>query len=408
MKKLANVLVNSRYVLLLLFLFLTALSVFLIPRVNINTDMTKYLPESSQMSRGIEVMKQAFPDTTFSQNEVKIMIDDLSEKERTEMSARLSEWDYVDSVAYDVSSDDYNSGEHALYVLSVPYDFNTAEMDHVIEEVEALGENYELTYATNNVSGTVDPIFSGILVVVVLVIMLIMCGSWAEPFIFLLTIGIAIVINMGTNAFLGSVSSTTNGIASMLQLVLSMDYSIILSNRFRQASKETDDRVQAMKTALAKAIPAVLGSAFTTIVGLLALVFMSFTIGADIGIVLAKGVFCSLICVITVLPALMLLLDKLVIATSKKTLVIPARKLAKVSYGKRYVISVAFVLLCISAFFFKDRAGISYDIAADNEITSVFPETGRIILLYENEDEEKMPELTRKLESLEGVYTIYD
>lgn len=145
---------------------------------------------------------------------------------------------------------------------------------------------------------------------IILVIPRISCGSYFEPLLFIVNIAVAIVLNLGTNIFLGEISDVTAGVAALLQLALSMDYYIILMNRYRQEPRKTDDRGTAMSNALRAAFGSITGSAVTTIVGLLVLLFMRFKIGMGIGIVLAKGVAFSMLCAFTVLPALIAVFDR--------------------------------------------------------------------------------------------------
>ena len=403
MKKIANSLVKYRALFLIVFALLTVASLLLMQKVNINTDMSKYLPDDSQMSRGLEIMKAEFPDSDSDSETIRLMFTGLTDEEKNLVSDRLAQMPGVSSVEYSADSDSYNQGEYTLYILTSE---SGTDVDTLAVSFASDFSEYEYVYAGEEIAGDIPPVIIIVIFAVVLAIMIVMCGSWIEPFIFLLTIGIAIILNMGTNAFLESVSSTTFGIAAILQLVLSMDYSIILSNRYRQACKNTDDHVSAMKDAVALSIPSVLSSSLTTIVGLLALVFMSFKIGADLGFVLAKGVFFSLICVFTILPALMLILDKLVNKTSKKAVTIPMSGMAKVSYKGRYILAILFIALFIGSFIGKSFAGISYDTPNENEILDVFPEESQIVLLYDNADESNMAPLVSELEKTEGVFSV--
>lgn len=406
MDKIAKLLVKSRYVLLGIFIVLAVVCGYLTTKVNINTDMTKYLPDSSQMRQGIIVLEDEFSNDSSGNATLKVMFDDLKEESKPKMNEALGKLEHVSMVEYSENSESFNKDNHTLYILSVDEQEN---VDTVINDIKELEDEFgELDYIThnNNMGGSLPSIIVIVLLVVVLVIMLIMCGSYIEPFLFLLTIGIAIVLNMGTNALLESVSSTTNGISSILQLVLSMDYSIILSNRYRQACKKNDNHVEAMTKAIKESIISVSSSAITTIVGLLSLLFMSFKIGGDLGFVLAKGVFFSLVCVFTVLPAIMLIFDKLVILTSKNPITIPMKGMARISYSKRYILCGGFIVILIAAFIGKFFAGIQYDVPEENEITKIFPAESKIVIMYQNSDEEKLPKLIEKVEDMHGVTAV--
>ena len=177
-----------------------------------------------------------------------------------------------------------------LYILNTKYGYDTDEEAAVEKQVKEKFSDYEVTVKNDDTSAPDIPISVYLAAFgIILVVLLVSCGSYFEPVLFLITIGIAVVLNLGTNFFLGEISDVSFGIAAVLQLALSMDYSIILMNRYRQELKKPTTVREAMANALRTAFGSITGSAVTTIVGLLVLVFMSFKIGADIGIVLAKG-----------------------------------------------------------------------------------------------------------------------
>ncbi len=402
MKSLAKVLVKYRIVFFIIILALTALCVFAIPKVNLNSDRSKYLPESSQMSKGLKVMNKEF-DMETTPDQVRIMFTDLDSNDTENVIGILSNIDKVLSVGYEADSSFYNKKNHTLFVLTTE---SADANESVMKQLDKSLTGYTFCYTTDDDPDSIPLPVSMTALICVLIIMLLMCSSWIEPIIFFMTIGIAVLLNTGSNAILESVSTTTYGISAILQLVLSMDYSIILSNRYEQACKKTSDHVEAMTNAVEIAIPSVISSSLTTIVGLLALIFMSFTIGADLGIVLAKGVFCSLLCVFTALPALMLVFDKLVILTTKKSLTIPVRRMASLSYRARYILAPIFVLLFIIVFVGKSYAGITYDAMAENEVSKIFPVENQILILYDNSEENKITDLITKLEDVSGIKSI--
>lgn len=329
MKKLANLIVDRRRIVILLMLLCTVVCLFLMQKVEINDDMTKYLADDSPMRIGMNIMEEEFPEIETSQT-IRIMFQDLNSEQKSEILSELERIEYVDSVDYDAESEDYNKDNHTLYVLNTSYDYGS---DEEISIETALDENfgqYDMVYRNGDTGIGALPTWIVCLAFgILMVILFVMCNSWIEPFLFLITIGAAIVINMGTNLVMGSVSNITFSIASILQLVLSMDYSIILMNRYRQERELTEVKEDAMKKALVHAFSSITGSSLTTIVGLLALVFMSFKIGMDLGIVLAKGVLISMLCIFTVLPFLILISDKLIHKTAKKVLNIPMNNLQR-------------------------------------------------------------------------------
>ena len=438
MNKLSGFLVKARFILLAFFLLLATASFFMMQKVNINDDMSKYLPDSSKMKEGTKELAKEFPDMS-EPSTIRVMFDGLSDSQKQNVLTQLKAIKYVDDVTYIQDSPYYNKGDHTLYVISTKYDYDSKEIRSIKSALdEDFVDSYDVCYKSNDpTDGALPPFIVAGAVAILMIILILMTNSWTEPFLFLFSIGLSILINMGTNVFLPSVSKTTHSIASILQLVLAMDYSIILSNRYRQTRKALAgqmssgqaqapaaieitesgrqvagfaanvDPCEAMRRAIRSAIPSVCSSSLTTIVGLLALCFMNFKIGADLGIVLAKGVFISLLCVFTVLPGLIILFDKLIQKTSKKSLTIPTGGLARFEYSARIIISILFVLIFAAVFIAKDKAGITYGSPTNNnEISKVFPHDNRIVLLYSNTDEEKIPEILDYVSPQDGVVSV--
>ncbi|MBP5727213.1 MAG: MMPL family transporter, partial [Clostridia bacterium] len=245
-----------------------------------------------------------------------------------------------------------------------------------------------------------------IAIVLVLVLLLLMCNSWFEPVIFMINIGIAVAINLGTNVLLPSISEYTNSIVGILQLVLSMDYSIILLNRYTQEKEKCTDNLSAMKSAIAAAFPAVAGSSLTTFAGLLCLGFMSFKLGADMGFALAKSVIVSLVCIFTVLPSLILISDKWIVKTRKKALHIPAAGCSRFEYRRRFILLMAFLLLFSGVFFLKNNTRILYMLQTNNAVEAEFEEQHSLVLLYETQDRDRIAEVLEPLEQDQKVTNI--
>ena len=404
MKRLASFIVNKRIIILSAMLILTAVCAFLMPKVSVNSDMTKYLPDDSSMKQGISLMEKEFP-TEEENYTVRVMFKRLDIEKKVELKDALAAIENVDSVTYDMDSSDYNNGEYTLYILNTKYGYDTEEEAAIEKRVTEKFSGYEVTVENDDTSAPDIPLSVYLAAFgIILVVLLVSCGSYFEPVLFLITIGIAVVLNLGTNFFLGEISDVSFGIAAVLQLALSMDYSIILMNRYRQELKKTDDRKEAMANALRAAFSSITGSAVTTIVGLLVLVFMSFKIGADIGIVLAKGVAFSMLCVFTVLPALILLSHKLIEKTEKKERAKKAHKkglsavLGGFSYRFRRVIAILFVVLFIATGYLQFGTKTVYTLSEKDTIADVFPKDNTIVLLYANADESKIADIVAALE----------
>ena len=376
--------------------------IFMIPRTNINSDMTRYLPDNSQMKHGIDQMSDEFGDNGLGSGMVRVMFKSLPDSARTAIKDELSDIDGVANVIYIEGSDEYNRGEKVLYELLG----NSKRSQY--ELAKEIGARYgDLVIVETSEQDTTAPL--GVMLIafaLLLTVLLIMCESWLEPPIFLAAIGVAVAINMGTNALLESVSSTTNSIAAILQLVLSIDYSIILMNRYKQEKTSgKTDKVEAMSAALNKASSSIVSSAFTTIVGLLALVFMKLKIGTDMGIVLAKGVLCSLVAIFTILPALIILLDSAIEKSKKRVLKFHTERLAGFSMKFRIPLAILFVAIFAGSYWLHKKTEISFSIEQKSEIAKTFPPKNITALLYENSDSLKIIELADSISQNPHVKT---
>ena len=328
MKKVVDFLTKKRLLIFIITIILAIGSGIAMLFVNINKDMTKYLPEDSQMKQGMDIMENEFVTTTTNET-FKIMFEDLESNDKQTIFEELSNYEGVENVLYDENSADYNKENYTLYVIETKYQSISKTQELLDSIVKDYKHDYKLYSYYNNSEDNLLDFLIPIAVVIVIIILFIMSTSLIEVLLILANIGIAIVLNMGTNIIFSSISDMTFSIAAVLQLVLSIDYSIILVNRYKQERINTDSPIEAMKKALYNAFKSITSSSLTTFVGLLALIFMSFTIGKDMGLVLAKGVLFSLICIFTLLPTLIIWSDKLLKITDKKYL------LAKIKDRKR-------------------------------------------------------------------------
>ncbi len=403
-EKIRKFIVKGRYLILGIMIVLTAISGLLMTKVNVNTDLTKYLPDSSQMKQGMDIMEEEFPE--MANNSLHIMFEDLSVEDQEDIKMELQSIQNVESVSFDSKDTDYQKEVdgtlYSVYILNISADEGSKEDQAVESKILELYEGYHnMTYTMDDVSEALPPWILMLAVGILMVILFIMCGSWIEPILFLATIGVAIVINLGTNIFLPSVSNVTMSIAAILQLALSMDYSIILMNRYKHELQEEDNKIHAMEKALHVGFKAIVSSSLTTVVGLLALVFMSFKIGADMGIVLAKGVFLSLICIFTVLPGLILLFDQIIKKTEKRVFVPKMDRVGKFSHRFRYVVLAVFVVFFAIVVFMKGNTPIAYTLVEPTEINKIFPDNNQIVLLY-NANEADEAEVSNLIETLEA------
>jgi len=404
MKKIFDFIVDKRKIVLVVMVALCLVCCSLIPKVNINTDMTKYLPEESSMSQGMSVMAEEFPDTKMPST-IRVMFKNLSEVDKSNVKQKLENIEYVDSVTYNPDINDKDG--YSLFTVSTSYAYSTNEEMAIESDIQSGFDGYEMVMKNDNATGANLPMWVILLAFgLLMVVLILMCSSWFEPVLFLATIGIAIGFNMGTNVMFESVSQMTFSISAILQVVLSMDYSIILMNRYRQEKLNAPDNFSAMKLALKNAFSSVVSSGMTTVIGLLMLIFMSFTIGLDLGLVLAKGVIFSMVCVFTVLPVLILMFDKIIEKSSKKQLHIPFGKAATYGFKGRKFIAVIFVVLFVATYFLQNITAITYTIQVEDEIAEIFPTSNPVVVLYENKDEDKIAPIGDRLSQHEKVNSV--
>ena len=403
MKKAAAFLVEKRRIFLCLFLLLAAVSVLLTGQVRINYDLTEYLPADSRMKQGMQRMEQEFGQEDSSQ--LRVMLPGLSDEEKEEVFQWLSGLDQVSEVTWE-PGEDYNRDGYTLFEITTEYDSHSKETADLFNAVHEKydGRGAATGGSIHEANVPLLPLYTMIVAVgLVLVILLLMCNSWFEPVVFMVNIGIAVLINLGTNIVFPSVSEYTNSIVGILQLVLSMDYSIILLNRYTQEKEKNKDNESAMKAALAAAFPAVAGSSLTTFAGLLCLGFMSFKLGADMGFALAKSVIVSMICIFTVLPSLILLSDKWIVKTRKKAVHIPTARVSHFEYRGRIALLIAFLVLFGGVFFLKDNTEILYMLQTNTPVEKVFEGHHSLVLLYETRDADRIGEALAPLEEDERV-----
>lgn len=407
MKKITNFIVDKRHLILFIFIILTGLSAFLSTKVGVNKDLTEYLPSDSDTKLGMNLMESNFSDVD-NTSTLNIMFKNLSNKEKEVIINTLKDIKGIESVDYD-ESDFYNKGEYTLFSINVDDSSDSKISKTIYETVQEKFENYEI-YMSGTIASSNTPILpTWILVVSItsaVIILIIMCDSYIEPFLFLAVILMAVVINYGTNIIFKNVSDITNSISAILQMALSMDYSIMLISRFREESLKEKNKTKAMKNALYHSFQAITSSSLTTIVGLITLIFMSFTIGKDLGLVLAKGVLLSLICIFLALPTLILMCNKLITKTEKKTINIKLNLLGKISYKLKYPLTLLFIFVFVGSYLLKGNLGILYTHTESNKVDEVFGSTNQIIGVYNNKDEDKIYEYIKYLEENKNIKSV--
>lgn len=378
-----NLVVKHRKLILLCAVVLLVPSVIGMALTRINYDMLNYLPDDIETMKGQNILQEDFNKGAFS----ILMVEGMTPEEVSELKGQIEKVDHVTSVVWYDSIfgsnipieflpskiyDKFNKGDTTL--MAVFFDTSTS----ADETMNAIGSIRRIAGSKCFVTGMSamvtdlknlcekeEPIYVGIAVLCSVVVMMLFLDSFIIPLVFLASIGMAILLNLGTNIFLGEVSYITKALAAVLQLAVTMDYSIFLWNSYsEQKKKYPDNREQAMAQAIAATLTSVIGSSITTIAGFLALCFMTFTLGLDLGIVMAKGVVFGVIGCVTTLPSMILLLDGLIEKTRHKALM---PKMDGVAGGIRKVFPVfiiLFVIIAGPAFYGQSKASVYYDLGA--------------------------------------------
>lgn len=403
MRKFTDFIVNKRYIILVLFIILSIIAAILSNKVNINYDIAEYLPSTSETRVGMDIMEEKFKEIKASS--LDVMFKGLSEEQKNEILEYLNNISGVSSIDYD-ETENYNKDGYTLYVINVDDLEDSKLSSDIYNDIKNHFEDYEM-YTSGSIAERNKPVLPMWIMVLAIgcaiIILTVMCESYVEPILFLISILMAVLLNKGSNVIFNSVSNITDSICAILQMALSMDYSIMLMDRYRQEKEMEKDKIKAMKNALYNAFKAISSSSITTIVGLIALVFMSFTIGRDLGFVLAKGVLFSLICIFFVLPSLILMCDKLITKTKKKSPNIKLNKLGKISYKIRYVAIILFIVAFVGSYLLKGNLGILYTESQSDKISEVFAENNQIALIYKSEDEEAVGKYLKQLEEKDKV-----
>ena len=388
MSRFSSLLVRWRKWLMAAMAVVAVVCAIFIPRVNVNADMTLYLPDQSQMKKGMDRMAQTLPNLDQHMRLMGVMLTDTS------LVAQAPA--VLDSLTGHLTLDSVRQRDSlTLFRFNIT---SSTDTDSIKEKVS----DYYGSKAVVEVDGD-NLVMTGIGEVVLIgfalffVVLTIMCRSYMEVVLFLATTGLAVLMNMGTNALLGTVSLVTHSLAAILQMILSMDYSVILMNRFREEKDKGKASLEAMSAAIDASAPTILSSALTTFVGLVMLIFIKFKIGADVGWVLSKGVVFSLICNFTVLPSLILTFEKAIKKTGKRTPSVPVAPVARFERAFRWPLTVLFVVIFVGAFILQKRTEISFSSIWPTPITDAFPPDNPVMLLYDTQEEAEIPDVLDSL-----------
>lgn len=381
MVKVGKKIVKFRVPILILSIILLIPAVWGYVNTRVNYDVLTYLPEDIETMQGQEIMTNDFGIGAFSM----LMVDGMEDKEIVKLKEKVEKVDGVEKVLWydslaDISVpqsvlpsklyDEYNTEDGTMMAVFFKDGTSSDETMKAITEIRKItGEQCFLSGMSAIVEDTKElaeketPLYVLIAVALSALVLAITMESIFVPVLFLLSIGIAIVYNLGTNVFFGEISYITKALAAVLQLGVTMDYSIFLMHSYQeQQVRYNGDKERAMAHAISQTFSSVIGSSVTTVAGFIALCFMSFTLGKDIGIVMAKGVIFGVLVCVTVLPSMILCCDKLIEKTKHKPLLPDIGRISD-KVTKRYVIYVvAFVILLFPAIYGNNHTGVYYNL----------------------------------------------
>lgn len=415
MEKVAQFIVDKRNLFFLLYIAAMVFCMFSMNWKQVETDVTVYLNEESETRQGIETMNEYFK--TFSS--ARIMISNVTYDEAEALYDEIVEVEGVTMVDFSNTEECYKD---AYALLSVTFDgedldANTLSSLATIKEI-LTGYDYvvDTTIGYDQVEDLAKQMVGimGYAIVIIIIALVLTSTAYAEVPVLLTTFGAAALMGMGTNFIFGKISYISDSVAVLLQLAMGIDYAIILAHRF-SAERELLPAREACIKALSKAIPEISASSLTTIGGLLALSFMDFSIGADMAMVLIKGVLLSLLSVFTLMPGLLMLFSKWIDKTKHKKLLPDVSAIGRICVKLRWVITPIFVVMLIGAFYLSNNCPFTYSINGlrrDNmnerqeaffKINDVFGTSNMVAILVPTGDYEAEARILKEIEACEGV-----
>ena len=387
---------TMKFVIAVLFLIAAVLCVSMMGRVSVNYNISDYLDESTETKISLNIIGDEFGQT----GNIQVMVEDVDIDTALDIRDTLAGLDHVLSVSFNKdSADSYRDGDALFVVLVDGDDYSQAANDLVADIKASLDDTFDgktqyggTVIEKKNLRSAIENeivFILGISVCLVTAIMLLTSKSWIEPLILWIASGVAVLLNLGSNVIFDEISYITNAVAAILQLALYIDYSIVLLHHYRSLKETELDRHKAMFRSVKEVLSPVSASAFTTMAGLLALLFMTLKIGFDIGIVLMKGILISAITSLTLFPALLLFCERLMEKTKKRELVLNGNFFCKLAFkGGKVVLPVALALVLVCGAV-QTRNTYSFTDSKNVNATIVdrFGRNNSVIVLYPNSDD---------------------
>ena len=434
MKKISELICKYRVLILIVAIVLLIPSIIGYKATRVNYDILVYLPDSIKTVQGQNILSEDFNTGAYS----IVVLDNMPTKDilnlESEIKEKIESVDLCASVANvtgdkipiemipdEIKDKIYKDGSTLMFV-TFKDKISSDETLQAVEELRNIADERckvsgmsATLLDTRDLSDSEVAIYVIIAVVLCLIILQLALDSWVAPLLLLLNIGFAVLYNLGSNIFLGEISYITKAISAVLQLGVTMDFAIFLYHSYMAEKQNTSDINEAMAIAIRKTATSVVGSSLTTIAGFLALCSMDLTLGKDIGVVMAKGVLFGLICVVTILPALILVFNKPIEKTKHKEILPKFKHVSDFVINHYKILLVAFIIILLFAYYGYKNTEVYYkldsslpeslpSISANNTVKDKFGMVSTELLLVDsNLSDEKVNEMLDKIDNLDGI-----
>ena len=436
MKGFAKWLVRHRVAVIILCLLLLIPSVMGMAATKTKYDLLYYLPQDLETVKGQEILLQDFGKGAFS----LLVTDGLTPVQQAELEESLKEIPHVDTVLgyasltkgalpTEILPEEIRSiFQNGDCMLTAVFFDSSSSAEETMEAIEAIrtlaGEKCFVSGLSAVVTDTKqlveeqEAIYVAIAVALCMVVLMITMDSFLLPIIFLLCIAVAVLWNFGTNYFLGEISYITKAVAAVLQLGVTLDYSIFLWHSYREQKRLTEDRDEAMANAVTLTFSSIIGSSLTTIAGFVSICFMSFTLGRDLGVVMSKGVIMGLLGTLVLLPCVIRLLDKAIEKTSHKPLLPDVGGIGRFVAKHYRLLCIILVLLCVPAFYGYNHVDVYYDMSrvmpqnlpsviANKKLEENFDTaTTHLLLIDADVSQKAVCDMAKEMEQIDGVKNV--
>ncbi|MDO5327191.1 MAG: MMPL family transporter [Clostridia bacterium] len=410
-QKAAGWIVKYRFIILIVMLIFAALSAGSISKTKINYDLNRYLDDDTMTKRALKVMEEEFGNS----GQLRVMFHDLDDETLSSYLSRLNERPEILAAQHDPET--CVAIRDGIRYQLVTLTLTDCDATALVKELRSMFQDVGTYYVGGAAANQMDvqnsvaeemPLVMAISLAVVVIVLLLTSHAWLEPVVILLVLAVSIVINLGTHFVFPDVSFITFAVSAILQLALSIDYAIMLLHTYHDCRDEGAAPKEAMKSALAQCFMRIASSAFTTVAGLLSLLFMSFTIGFDIGLALSKGILISMLSVFLLMPAVTLIFEKPLRLTRHKPIPLGGQHLAKGIYRLRKPIAILLILLVAAGAVLQGMTSYTFtDSSAKGEtqtINEVFGTSTTLALLIpggtEDADYDTQRALAEKLQVL--------